>query len=112
VSRLLLTTTQSIEGYEIVEYKGVVHAQVALGVNVIKDFFSGVRGFVGGRMGAIEEELTMGFEQCDNELREEGSRLGGNAVIAVEYDSNVEGESNKILMITASGTAVVLAKRR
>ena len=109
---ILVTTTETVEGYEIVEYKGVIHSQVVLGVNVLKDFFGAIRGFVGGRMEAIEDEMRQGFAISDDELRKQAVLRGANAVIAAEYDGAIEGDRDKVLVISASATAVVLRRRR
>ncbi len=109
---ILVTTTETVEGYEIVEYKGVIHSQVVLGVNVLKDFFGAIRGFVGGRMEAIEDEMRQGFAMSDEELRNQAELRGANAVIGAEYDGAIEGERDKVLMISASATAVVLRRKR
>ena len=55
---MIVTTTQSIEGRQIVEYRGIVFGEVITGINVLKDFAAGVRNFFGGRSAAYEEELN------------------------------------------------------
>ena len=46
---MIVTTTQSIQGYEIREYKGLVSGEVIFGLNFVKDIFASVRDFIGGR---------------------------------------------------------------
>ena len=55
---MLMTTTPTIEGHQIVEYHGVVFGEVITGINFVKDFFAGIRNVVGGRSGSYEEELS------------------------------------------------------
>jgi uncharacterized protein YbjQ (UPF0145 family) len=50
---MIITTTSSVEGKRIVEYKGVVTGEAILGANIFKDLFAGLRDIVGGRFGVI-----------------------------------------------------------
>lgn len=104
---MILTTTPTIEGHTIREYKGVVFGEVVAGVNFLKDFAASIRNFVGGRSGSYEDELIRAREQAMNEMAERARQLGANAVVGIDIDYEVLGEANGMLMVTASGTAVV-----
>ena len=103
-----LTTTPSIEGKRIVSYCGIVAGEAILGANIFKDLFAGLRDIVGGRSGSYEKELRKARQIALGELAEQAGELGANAVIGVDIDYEVLGEKNGMLMVSASGTAVVL----
>ncbi len=54
---MLVTTTPSLEGKAIVDYKGLVTGEAIVGANIVKDLFASVRDIVGGRSAAYEQEL-------------------------------------------------------
>lgn len=106
---MILTTTPSVEGRTITEYKGVVFGEVVSGVNFIRDFKASIRNIVGGRSGSYEDELIKARTQAMNEMSERAAKLGADAVIGIDIDYEVLGENGGMLMVTASGTAVKLA---
>jgi len=103
---VILTTTPSIEGKAIKEYKGIVFGEVVSGVDFVKDFTAGLSNFFGGRSGTYEEELLRAREEAMSELSERARALGANAVVGIDIDYEVLGANNGMLMVTASGTAV------
>jgi uncharacterized protein YbjQ (UPF0145 family) len=105
---MIVTTTPSVEGRRIVEYRGVIFGEVIAGVNVIKDFAAGLTNFFGGRSNTYEDELVKARESALRELEERAARVGANAVVGVDIDYEVLGADNGMLMVTASGTAVVV----
>lgn len=105
---MILTTTPSIEGQTIAEYKGVVFGEVISGVNFFKDFKASVRNFIGGRSGSYEKELIDARSQAMDEMANRARALGADAVIGIDIDYEVLGTDNGMLMVTASGTAVKL----
>ena len=106
---MILTTTPTIEGRAIAEYKGVVFGEVISGVNFIRDFKASIRNIVGGRSGSYENELIKARSQALDEMAARAAQLGGDAVVGIDIDYEVLGENNGMLMVTASGTAVKLA---
>ena len=106
---MILTTTPTIEGRAIAEYKGVVFGEVISGVNFIRDFKASIRNIVGGRSGSYENELIKARSQALDEMAARAAQLGGDAVVGIDIDYEVLGENNGMLMVTASGTAVTLA---
>jgi uncharacterized protein YbjQ (UPF0145 family) len=102
-----LTTTPSLEGQRIVRYCGIVAGEAILGANILKDMFAGIRDFVGGRSGSYEKELRKARRIALEELSEQAAELGANAVVGIDIDYEVLGEKNGMLMVTASGTAVI-----
>ena len=105
---MIVTTTPSVEGRRITEYKGVVFGEVIAGVNFVKDFVAGLSNFFGGRSGTYEEELINAPQQALAEMEQRAAQLGADAVVGVDIDYEVLGADNGMLMVTASGTAVRL----
>lgn len=104
---MIVTTTNSIEGHAIAAYKGIVVGEAIMGANVVRDLFAQVTDIIGGRSGAYESKLQEGRETALRELEERAAALGANAVVGVDLDYEVVG--NSMLMVSASGTAVVIA---
>lgn len=106
---MLVVTTPSIECKKVVKYIGIVSGEAILGANIFKDFFAGIRDIVGGRSAAYEKELRSAKDIAIQEMSEQAKTLGGNAVLAVDLDyETIGGGGGNMLMVTASGTAVVL----
>ena len=105
---MIVTTTPSVEGKTILEYKGIVFGEVISGVNVIRDFAAGLSNFFGGRSGTYEEELANARETALQELEQRAQERGANAVVGVDIDYEILGADNGMLMVTGSGTAVVV----
>ena len=103
---MIMTTTPTLEGRKIAEYRGVVFGEVITGVNFIKDFAASIRDFVGGRSGSYEEELIVARNQAMKELEDRAYKVGADAVVGIDIDYEVLGQSGSMLMVTASGTAV------
>ena len=107
---MLVTTTDSVPGHPTVRVLGLVSGEAILGANIFRDFFAGIRDIVGGRSAAYEEELRKAKEIAVHEMCEFASDLGGNAVVGVDLDfeSIQMGTGGGMLMVSASGTAVVI----
>ena len=105
---MIITTTPTVEGRRITEYKGIVFGEVIVGVNVVKDIAASFSNFFGGRSGTYENELINAREQAIRELEQRALQLNADAVVAVDVDYEVLGADNGMLMVTASGTAVRL----
>jgi uncharacterized protein YbjQ (UPF0145 family) len=105
---MILTTTPNIEGQPIRDYKGIVTGEVIVGANIFKDLFAGVRDIVGGRSGSYESTLRDAREEAMRELEAEAKARGANAVVGIDFDYEVLGQGGSMLMVTASGTAVVV----
>jgi uncharacterized protein YbjQ (UPF0145 family) len=111
IDTFLVSTTPTLEGKRIVAYLGLVSGEAILGANIFKDFFAGIRDIVGGRSAAYEEELRKAKTIAIEEMVAQARRLGANAVLAVDLDYETLGGGNggNMLMVSASGTAVVVA---
>lgn len=105
---MLVTTTHTIEGKKIVKYIGLVTGETIIGANIFKDLFAGLRDIVGGRSGSYEQVLREGKNTAVSEMQQYAAAMGANAVIGVDLDYETVGSGGSMLMVTASGTAVVL----
>lgn len=101
---MILTTTPSVEGKPVQQYFGVVAGEAIMGANFIRDLMAGITDVIGGRSGAYEEKLAQAREIALEEMAEQASRRGANAVVGIDLDYEVVREG--MLMVTASGTAV------
>jgi len=105
---MILTTTPSVEGKQITKYCGVVTGEAILGANIFRDLFANVRDIIGGRSAAYEKELKKAREIAFQEVEQAARDVGANAVVGIDLDYEVVGQSGGMLMVTISGTAVVI----
>ena len=105
---MIRSTTNTLQGREITEYKGVVVGEAILGANIFKDIFGGVRDIVGGRAGAYEEELGRARDIAFQELEQEARLMGANAIVGIDIDYEVIGMKGGMMMVSVSGTAVTI----
>lgn len=103
-----ITTTPSVEGRRITSYKGIVTGEAIMGANIFKDLFAGIRDIVGGRSATYERELRRARDIALEELKTAAVDVGANAVVGVDIDYETVGGNASMLMVTISGTAVVL----
>ena len=101
-----ITTTPNVEGHKILAYKGLVVGEAIMGANIVRDFFASITDIVGGRSGAYEAKLQDARDTAINELKSRALQLGATAVVGVDLDYEVVGDT--MLMVSVSGTAVVL----
>ena len=106
--RMLHTTTSVIEGKKITSYKGLVTGEVILGANIFKDFMAGIRDIVGGRSGSYERTLREARQSAVKEMEEAAAALGANAIVGIDIDYETIGKAGSMLMVSVSGTAVVV----
>lgn len=104
---MIMTTTNTIEGRKIASYNGIVVGEAIMGANIVRDFFASVTDVVGGRSGAYEQKLHDARAEAMAELEERAARLGADAVVGIDLDYEVIGDS--MLMVSVSGTAVSLS---
>ncbi len=110
MSGIIVTTTPTIEGKAIAEYRGIVTGEAILGTNIFRDLFAGIRDLVGGRSASYEQVLKEARETALGELEERARAMGANAVVGVDidYENISTGSSGSMLMVSVSGTAVVV----
>jgi len=105
---MTLTTTPNIEGKKITQYLGVVTGETIIGANVLKDFMAGITDFFGGRSGSYENVLREAKDSAMKEMSERAQKIGANAIVGIDLDYETVGASGSMLMVTCSGTAVVI----
>jgi uncharacterized protein YbjQ (UPF0145 family) len=107
---MIIVTTPTLEGRRITRYIGLVSGEAILGANIFRDLFAGIRDIVGGRSAAYEQELRKAKGLALDEMQDEAQRLGGNAIVGVDldYETITMGSGGGMLMVSASGTAVVV----
>ena len=104
----MIISTTGIEGKKILAYKGIVFGEVVAGVNMFKDMATGFRNVFGGRASSYAGALTQAREEAITEMMERASERGANAIIGIKMDYETLGAENGMLMVTCSGTAVVV----
>lgn len=107
---MIITTTQTVEGAKIIRYLGVITGEAILGANIFRDMFAAVRDVVGGRSASYERELAKAREIALAELEDWADELGANAVVGVDLDYESFGQTSGMMMVSATGTAVVIEK--
>ena len=108
---MLVVTTPTVEGAPVKQYIGMVSGEAISGVNMFKDIGAGLRNMFGGRSQGYEEELMRARNEAILEMQQRAEAMGAHAVVGVDIDYEVLGADNGMLMVTASGTAVQLARR-
>lgn len=103
---IIVSTTHMLEGRPIQDYLGIVTGEVIVGANLFRDLFANIRDIVGGRSGSYERILADARQQAIEELQAACGERGGNAVVGVDLDYEVIGDTGSMLMVSASGTAV------
>lgn len=105
---MIVTTTPGVDGRPVQHYLGIVSGEVISGANIFRDFMAGIRDIVGGRSGAYEEVLESARQNAISEMRVRAAKIGANAVVGVDIDYEVIGKGGSMLMVSATGTAVIL----
>ncbi len=105
---MILSTTPTIEGRRAAKYLGLVTGDAILGANIFRDFFASIRDIVGGRSASYEAELRKAKDMALGEMREQARQLGANAIVGIDIDYETIGANSSMLMVSASGTAVVV----
>lgn len=105
---MIITTTPTLEGHPIREYKGVVTGETIIGANVIKDFMASLTDFFGGRSGQYEKVLIEAKDIAMSEMMQRAQAMGANAIVGIDIDYETVGQSGSMLMVSTSGTAVVI----
>ena len=105
---MIITTTNEIQDKKVMEYKGIVFGEVISGINMFKDMGASLRNIFGGRSKGYEDELLTARENALEEMKTRAANLGANAIIGVKMDYEVLGADNGMLMVTCSGTAVIV----
>ncbi|QDQ03882.1 heavy metal-binding domain-containing protein [Bacillus sp. BD59S] len=101
---MIATTTNTIQGKEIIEYIDIVNGEAIMGANIVRDIFASVRDVVGGRSGAYESKLKEARDIAMEEMKQLATQKGANAIVGIDVDYEVVRDG--MLMVAVSGTAV------
>ena len=105
---MIITTTHGIDGRKITEYVGVVSAESVHGINVVRDFFTGVRDFFGGRSQTLERALKEARAEVTDEIRDRARAMGADAIVGLDFEISMPSGRGGMLVVFATGTAVRL----
>jgi uncharacterized protein YbjQ (UPF0145 family) len=105
----LATVVPNGEGARIASYLGVVNGEAIIGANLFRDLFSSVRDVVGGRAGGYERALSGARDAAIDEMKAAAKALGADGIVGIDFDYEVLGENNGMMMVCVSGTAVKMA---
>ena len=105
---MIVSTTPTLQDRRIVAYNGLVSGEAIMGANIFRDLFAAIRDIVGGQAGAYEKVLKDARDVAIQEMSDEAAARGANAVVGVDLDYEAIGDKGSMLMVSASGTAVVV----
>lgn len=108
---MIVTTTNSIEGYTVKRFLGVVNANVVIGTNLFSDIAASLTDVFGGRSGSYKSKLNTIYDEVMKELTEKAKSYHADAIVGLHVDfDEVSGGGKSMFMVSASGTAVTLEK--
>jgi uncharacterized protein YbjQ (UPF0145 family) len=102
----LATVVPSGEGARVDRFLGVVNGEAIIGANIFRDMFSSIRDVVGGRAGGYERALSGARDAALKDMIESARELGADGIVGIDFDYEVLGEANGMMMVAVSGTAV------
>ena len=105
----LATVVPDAEGARIGKYLGVVNGEAIIGANIFRDMFSSIRDVVGGRAGGYERALSGARDAALDDMMAAAKELGADGIVGIDFDYEVLGENNGMMMVAVSGTAVKMA---
>ena len=105
----LATVVPTGDGARVAQYLGLVNGEAIIGANIFRDLFSSVRDVVGGRAGGYERALSGARDAALTDMKDAAKALGADGIIGVDFDYEVLGETNGMMMVAVSGTAVKMA---
>ena len=103
-----VTTTFTIEGYRIKEYKGIVRGIIVRAPTIAQGILGGLKSIIGGRIGAYTQMCEQAREQAYDLMIQHARELGANAVIGLQYDASEVASRASATEVLCYGTAVVI----
>jgi uncharacterized protein YbjQ (UPF0145 family) len=107
---MIVTTTFTVEGSSIVEYKGLVRGIIVRAPTIAQGIVGGLKNLIGGRIGAYTEMCEQARQTAYDEMVEHARQLGANAIVGVRYDAAEVVSTGSATEVLCYGTAVVIAK--
>lgn len=105
----LATIVPSGDAVRVERYLGIVNGEAIIGANIFRDMFSSIRDVVGGRAGGYERALAGARQAALDDMKAAARELGANGIVGIDFDYEVLGEANGMMMVTVSGTAAKMA---
>jgi uncharacterized protein YbjQ (UPF0145 family) len=105
----LATVVPDTDAARVAKYLGVVNGEAIIGANIFRDMFSSVRDIVGGRAGGYERSLAGARDAALQDMIAAAREMGADGVVGIDFDYEVLGETNGMMMVAVSGTAVKMA---
>ena len=105
----LATVVPDGNGARIEKFLGLVNGEAIIGANIFRDMFSSVRDVVGGRAGGYERALSGARDAALKDMIEAAREAGANGIVGIDFDYEVLGETNGMMLVSVTGTAVKMA---
>ena len=105
----LSTVVPQSDVARVAQMLGVVNGEAIIGANIFRDLFSSVRDMVGGRAGGYERALSGARDAAMQDMIEAAREMGANGIVGIDFDYEVLGEANGMMMVAVSGTALKMA---
>ncbi|HAH48396.1 YbjQ family protein [Gimesia sp.] len=103
-----VTTTFTIEGYRIKEYKGIVRGIIVRSPTIAQGVLGGLKNIVGGQIGAYTEMCEQARQQAYDRLLAHARERGANAIVGLRYDASEVVSKGSATEVLCYGTAVVI----
>ena len=103
---MLITTTNVVPGYKVTSVLGEVMGLTVRSRNLGSQFGAAFKSLAGGELKGMTKNLQLSREEVIARMVQEAEALGGNAVVAMRFDSSDMG--GNWTEICAYGTAVVI----
>jgi len=105
----LATVVPDGQGARVDKFLGLVNGEAIIGANIFRDLFSSVRDVVGGRAGGYERALSGARDAALDDMKAAAREMGADGIVGIDFDYEVLGEANGMMMVAVSGTAVKMA---
>jgi len=109
---MIVTTTFSVEGYRIREYKGVVRGIVVRSPTLAQGILGGLKSIIGGRIGAYTQMCEQARQQAYDLMIQHAQEVGANAIVGLHYDAAGVVDRESATEVLCYGTAVVIEAMR
>ena len=108
--RFIVTTTPTVSNYKVKEVLGIVTGITPRTRGILGKFIAGIESMMGGEITAFTSELEKARIEAVDRMKAKALALGANAVIGLDMETSDlgVGPSTSIIVISATGTAVIL----
>jgi uncharacterized protein YbjQ (UPF0145 family) len=103
-----VTTTFSIEGYRITQYKGIARGIIVRAPTIAQGIIGGLKNIIGGRIGSYTEMCEQARQQAFDLLVQHAREMGANAIVGLRYDASEVVSKGSATEVLCYGTAVII----